>query len=150
MGGRCPNGHSNIDGSQFCAVCGVALSDRPAPAPSLPPSVTSRSTGYPPPTYTQPFANNASFATYQPTGYARTGNGAPRNGMGIAALVLGIISVITGLLGIVLGTLAVIFGSIGLGRAGRGEATNKAMAGWGLGLGIAGVVIGLIVLAAIS
>lgn len=70
--------------------------------------------------------------------------------MGIAALVLGIISVITGLLGIVLGTLAVIFGSIGIGRAGRGEATNKAMAGWGLGLGIAGVVIGLIVLASIS
>lgn len=59
--------------------------------------------------------------------------------MGVAALVLGILALLTGILGLVLGTLAIIFGAIGIGRANRGEATNKTMAGWGLGLGIAGL-----------
>lgn len=70
--------------------------------------------------------------------------------MGTAALVLGILSVLSGALGLILGTLAVIFGAVGVGRANRGEASNKAMAGWGLGLGIAGIVISLFFIAAIS
>lgn len=64
--------------------------------------------------------------------------------MGIAALVLGILSLLTGIFGLILGVLAVIFGSVGVGRANRGEATNKTMAGWGLGLGVAGILISLI------
>ena len=73
----------------------------------------------------------------------------PRNGMGIAALVLGILSLLTGVFGMILGGLAIVFGSVGLGRANRGEATNKVMAGWGLGLGIAGAVVGFFFFAAI-
>jgi len=70
--------------------------------------------------------------------------------MGIAALVLGIVGLLTGVLGIILGALAIIFGGIGIGRANRGEATNKTMSGWGLGLGIAGVVLGFIYIAALA
>lgn len=61
--------------------------------------------------------------------------------MGVAALVLGILALLTGVLGLVLGVLAIIFGAIGIGRANRREATNKTMAGWGLGLGIAGLFL---------
>lgn len=65
--------------------------------------------------------------------------------MGTAALVLGILgllfSLIVGFLGFILGVLAIIFGSVGVARANRGRASNKTMAGWGLGLGIASVAL---------
>jgi hypothetical protein len=70
--------------------------------------------------------------------------------MGIAALVLGILSLLTGVVGLILGALAVIFGGIGIGRANRGEATNKTMAGWGLGLGIAGILLSFVYFAALA
>lgn len=70
--------------------------------------------------------------------------------MGVAALVLGILALFTGVFGLILGVLAVIFGAIGIGRANRSEATNKTMAGWGLGLGIAGVVVGFLYLAMLA
>lgn len=73
-----------------------------------------------------------------------------RNGMGIASLVLGILSIFTGVFGLVLGTLAIIFGAVGIGRANRGEATNKTMSGWGLGLGIAGILVSFIYFAALA
>jgi len=56
----------------------------------------------------------------------------PRNGFGTAALVLGILAMFSPLIA---PTLAVIFGYIGLGRCKRGEATNRAMALWGIWLG---------------
>lgn len=79
-----------------------------------------------------------------------------RNGMGIAALVLGILAVIfsllTGGVGLILAILAIIFGSVGVSRANRGRASNKAASAWGLGLGIASiallVLVGLVFLAA--
>ena len=46
--------------------------------------------------------------------------------------------------GIILGILAICFGGVGLGRAGRGEATNRSAALAGLILGI--VAIALLVL----
>lgn len=96
---------------------------------------------YSPPTYGQsPYAAPAYGAPF-PFGAA------PRNGMGTAALVLGIISVVLSWTvwgGVILGALAIIFGSIGLGRAKRGEATNRSSAMAGLILGI--VAIALLVL----
>ncbi|MEV1048495.1 DUF4190 domain-containing protein [Streptomyces sp. NPDC049916] len=74
---------------------------------------------------------------------------APSNGLGTAAMVLGIISVVGFCLyglNIVLGILALIFGIIGLGRAKRGEATNRGMALAGVILGCIGMVIGSVLL----
>ena len=71
---------------------------------------------------------------------------APRNGMGIAALVLGIIGLLLSWFPFVWITaiLAIIFGAIGAKRASRGEATNRAMALWGMWLGIAAVSLWLL------
>ena len=65
------------------------------------------------------------------------GQGAPerhvpsQNGFGTAALILGIVAMFIPLIA----TLAVIFGYIGLGKSNRGEASNRAMALWGIWLG---------------
>ncbi|MCK6209980.1 hypothetical protein KZX45_05425 [Georgenia sp. EYE_87] len=77
---------------------------------------------------------------YRGTSY---GGQAPRNGMGLAALILAVISLLIawipflGLLGGLGGLIAVVLGAIGLGRAKRGEATNR-------GTAIAGIVIGVL------
>lgn len=119
---------------QFAPVSG-----QPAPygaAPAYDPA------SYSPPPYGQsPYAAPGYGAPYAPFGAA------PRNGMGTASLVLGIISVVLSWTvwgGVILGALAIIFGSIGLGRAKRGEATNRSSAMAGLILGI--VAIALLVL----
>ncbi|MFJ7074419.1 DUF4190 domain-containing protein [Streptomyces sp. NPDC098781] len=70
----------------------------------------------------------------------------PSNGMGTAGLVLGIISAVIFCLwpvAIVVGVLAVIFGAIGRAKARRGEATNPGQALAGIICGVAGVVLGL-------
>lgn len=71
---------------------------------------------------------------------------APQNGLGLAALILGIVGLVIGwcLYGIP-SILAIIFGAIGWKKANQGFATNKAMAQWGLWLGVAGTAIGLII-----
>lgn len=118
---------------QFAPVSG-----QPAPhgAPAYDPA------SYSPPPYGQsPYAAPGYGAPYAPFGPA------PRNGMGTSSLVLGIISVVLSWTvwgGVILGTLAIIFGSVGLGRAKRGEATNRSSAMAGLILGI--VAIALLVL----
>jgi hypothetical protein len=61
----------------------------------------------------------------------------PQNGFGVAAMVLGICSAVlmwccSVFATMPLGTLAIVFGGIGLGKANRGEATNKSMALTGL------------------
>ena len=71
-----------------------------------------------------------------------------KNGLGTASLVLGIIA-IPGCIAYpyffyVLAVLAIVFGSIGLSRSRRGLATNGTASGWGLGLGIAAFIIGLV------
>lgn len=75
-----------------------------------------------------------------------TGGAAPQNGMGTAALVLGIVGLAIGwcFYGIP-SILAIIFGVLGVKKANQGLATNKAMAQWGLWLGVAGTAIGLII-----
>lgn len=73
-----------------------------------------------------------------------------RNGLGVAALVLGILSlpaIFTIFLGIILGLLAVIFGLIGMGRAKRGEATNRGMAIAGVVTGAIGLVVSVVFIA---
>ena len=68
---------------------------------------------------------------------------APRNGMGLASLIVAVVSLLIawipflGLLGGLGGLIAVVLGAIGVGRANRGEATNR-------GTAIAGIVIGVL------
>jgi hypothetical protein len=102
--------------------------------------------GYPAPPYPagygQPVYGQLAYGQPYGVGYP-----APRNGLGTAGLVLGIIAVVlswTVWVGITLAILAIIFGSVGLGRAKRGEATNRGSAIAGLVLGI--VAIALLVL----
>jgi len=67
----------------------------------------------------------------------------PRNGMGSASLTLGILGLFLGWL---FSLLAIIFGGVGLGRANRGEATNRGAALWGLWLGVIGLALWVIIL----
>ncbi|MGW0884133.1 DUF4190 domain-containing protein [Streptomyces sp. NPDC002671] len=76
----------------------------------------------------------------------------PSNGMGTASLVLGILSAVGFIIwpvALVLGILSVIFGALGRGRASRGEATNPGVALAGLICGAAGIVLVLLLFAAI-
>ncbi|MFE0675174.1 DUF4190 domain-containing protein [Streptomyces sp. NPDC058867] len=74
----------------------------------------------------------------------------PSNGLGTASLVLGIISA-AGFclwpLAIVLGVLALIFGLVGRAKVRRGEATNAGQALAGAICGVAGLVLGLCMIA---
>lgn len=74
----------------------------------------------------------------------------PRNGLGVAALVLGIVGLlfaftpITFWLGAILGILGLVFGIVGMGRASKGEATNKGVAIAGLILGAIAIVVSIV------
>lgn len=74
----------------------------------------------------------------------------PRNGLGVAALVIGIVGVLIALvpfmfwLGAILGLLALIFGIIGMGKANKGEATNKGSALTGVITGALAIVISIV------
>ncbi|MET3803735.1 hypothetical protein ABIB25_000721 [Nakamurella sp. UYEF19] len=124
----------------------------PTEAPAYP-----QVTGYPPPGYPQPAPGQLGYpqGPYGQPAYGQPGYGgypAPRNGLGTAALVLGIIGVVlswTVYAGFVLGVLAICFGGVGLGRAKRGEATNRGSAMAGLVLGIIAVAL-LVVLIVIG
>ncbi|HZD73333.1 MAG TPA: DUF4190 domain-containing protein [Actinomycetota bacterium] len=67
----------------------------------------------------------------------------------MAALVLGLLGLVLTLLvlpaplGALLGLLALIFGIIGIGRVGRGEATNRGQAVTGLITGILALALGV-------
>lgn len=105
--------------------------------------------GYPAPP-AQPYGGYPGYGAYGagPAGWAP----APNNGLGTAAMVIGIISVVGFCLygvNIILGILALIFGIIGLGRAKRGEATNRGMALAGVILGSVGIVVGAAILGVI-
>lgn len=130
----------------------------PAPADVPPPPIGPNGPGHttPPPTAghygypappTQPYGGYPGYGTYgagQPA-WAPV----PSNGLGTAAMVLGIISVVGFCLyglNIILGILALVFGIIGLGRAKRGEATNRGMALAGVILGSVGIVVGAAIL----
>jgi hypothetical protein len=63
----------------------------------------------------------------------------PSNRLGTAGFVLGVLGAVfcwVPVLGFVLGVLAVVFGGLGVAAGNRGEATNRTVAAWGLGLGI--------------
>ncbi|MET9697560.1 DUF4190 domain-containing protein [Streptomyces sp. NPDC006529] len=154
-----PQGFAPIPGAQApgAPIPGAAPS-APAygyPAQPAPPAAGAGAYGYPaqpdPAGYGYPgYPGHPSQGGYPgayPGGYA-----APRNGFGITALVLGILAVVgcvTSVFAIVLGILAVVFGVLGRQRAARGEANNAGMALAGLILGIVGVVLGGLMLAAI-
>ncbi|MET9290553.1 DUF4190 domain-containing protein [Streptomyces sp. NPDC003077] len=75
---------------------------------------------------------------------------AARNGLGIAALILGIIGAVFGLIPLffwlagILGLLALIFGLVGMGRAKRGQATNKGVAITGTILGAISLILAVV------
>lgn len=74
--------------------------------------------------------------------------GAPRerSGRATAALVLGIVGVLV--FPVVCSTLAIIFGALALRDIGdRKDIAGRNMAWWGLGLGIAGLIIGIALIA---
>lgn len=110
----CANGHGVPVTAAYCSICGAAMNAPTGPAPTLPPPA------------------------YPPMGYVPRATG--NNTMGLSALICGIVSLIVCW---PLGILAVVFGIIGLNKCSRGEATNPGQAKWGIGLGIAGTVIGL-------
>ncbi|PCG86175.1 hypothetical protein CIB93_10625 [Streptomyces sp. WZ.A104] len=119
----------------------------PGPGHATPP--TAGHYGYPAPP-AQPYGGYPGHGAYGagPAGWAP----APSNGLGTAAMVLGIVSVVGFCLygiNIILGILALIFGIIGLGRAKRGEATNRGMAIAGIILGSIGMVLGSVILGVI-
>ncbi|MEU6810672.1 DUF4190 domain-containing protein [Streptomyces sp. NPDC046831] len=128
----------------------------PAPGgfgpPSQPPQQPAPGYGYPQagPGYGYPQTPPAHpvappVAYPQAPGYAMPMQ--PSNGMGTTGLVLGIIGLVCSLtlflwiFGVVLGILAIIFGAVGLGKANRGEATNKGAATGGLVCGILATVV---------
>ncbi|OIJ89568.1 DUF4190 domain-containing protein [Streptomyces colonosanans] len=104
-----------------------------------------------------PYAAPGGYGYPAPPGYAGFGWPGmpmpPRNGFGTAALALGILSVILfcvyGVVSLVLGILAVVFGVKGRKQADRGEADNRGQAQAGFVLGIVGIVLGVVVIAAI-
>jgi len=112
----CTNGHGVPVTAAYCSICGAAMNVPPTAAP------------LPPPTWNPP-----GWSTGRPPNAG--------NGLGTAALTLGILSL---LICWPTGILAVIFGAQAIGRCNRGEATNRASAQWGLGLGIAGIVLGVL------
>ena len=74
--------------------------------------------------------------------------GAPRqrSGRATASLVLGIVGVLV--FPVVCSTLAIIFGALALRDIGdREDIAGRNMAWWGLGLGIAGLIIGIALIA---
>jgi hypothetical protein len=126
-------------------------SSYPAASKTIPAYAPPTTPGYPPAPYGQP-GYGQGFAPGYPV--------QPRNGLGTAGLVCGIIAVVlcwTVYVGVILGILAICFGAVGMGRAKRGEATNRSSAMAGLILGIVAIAllilllaIGLSVLAGVS
>ncbi|MFM8828482.1 MAG: DUF4190 domain-containing protein [Actinomycetota bacterium] len=69
-----------------------------------------------------------------------------RSGRATASLVLGIVGVLV--FPVVCSTLAIIFGALALRDIGdRTDIAGRKMAWWGLGLGIAGLIIGIALIA---
>jgi hypothetical protein len=69
-----------------------------------------------------------------------------RSGRATASLVLGIVGILV--FPVVCSTLAIIFGALALRDMGdHPEVTGRRMAWWGLGLGIAGLIIGIALIA---
>lgn len=79
----------------------------------------------------------------------------PQNGMGSTALVLGIVGAATSwvpilaCLGWIACILAIVFGSIGLSKSNNRKATNRNSSIAGLTLGIAALLVGVVLIAAI-
>lgn len=141
-----PAGRAPFDDGSPTAGFGQPAPTSPA-YPSAPPTYPAAAPAYPSPGYAQ---QNFGAPGYQPghqQPYPSAVAGhpvAPRNGLGTAGLVCGIIGVVLAwnFFGVVLGILAVCFGGVGLGRAKRGEATNR-------GAALAGLILGVVALAAL-
>ena len=74
-----------------------------------------------------------------------------RNGAGTAALVIGVVSLVLAVLvlfaplALPLGLLAAILGGIGMARASRGEADNRAHAVAGLVTGVLSILLAIVI-----
>lgn len=74
------------------------------------------------------------------------GSAGRRSGRATASLVLGIVGILV--FPVVCSTLAIIFGALALRDMGTDPAVSgRRMAWWGLGLGVAGLVVGLALIA---
>ncbi|MEU9116006.1 DUF4190 domain-containing protein [Streptomyces sp. NPDC048483] len=87
---------------------------------------------------------------YQPAPMGAPAPQVARNGLGVAALVLGIIGTLSGIpmflfwLAGPLGVLSLIFGLVGMGRAKKGQATNKGVAVTGTILGVLAIILAIV------
>lgn len=118
-------------------------------APSGPPPGYGAPQG--PPAYGAPAYGAPAFGQ-APGGFGGPG-GSPKNGFGIAALVLGILAVLTSftvVVGVLLGLLAIVFGVLGRGKVKKGLADNGGLALTGLLLGVLGLVISIVIAAAVG
>ena len=109
----------------------------------------------PPPGYGTPPAGQPAYGQQPPPFGAPGGFGgqSPKNGLGIAALVLGILSIVTCFTvvgGILFGLLAIVLGFLGRGKVKKGLADNGGMAMTGLVLGIVGLVLSIVIAAAVG
>lgn len=82
-----------------------------------------------------------------PPPHDATPAGAPRrSGRATASVVLGIVGILV--FPVVCSTLAIIFGALALRDIGdRTDITGRKLAWWGVGLGIAGLIIGIALIA---
>jgi len=91
---------------------------------------------------TQPTGEYAAPPSWEPPRRLRNGAGTSALVLGVLALVLAIL-VLTSPVAAILGIIAIVLGIVGIGRAERGEATNRGSA-------IAGLITGLLALALVA
>ena len=135
----------SLDGAPYRQPDGPPVSSQPSSQPYSEPS----GQGYGSQPYGQPYDQGYGQQPYGTQPYGAQG-GRRRNGLGIAAVVLGVLALLTGLflIGGLLGLVAIVLGFLGRGRVKRGEADNGGMALAGIVLGVLGIVLAGLALAA--
>jgi len=153
---KCPScGAKRQPGMSFCSGCGATLTPASGQtkqaSPVSQPAAVAPASPRPPSPVPPPAPQSPRPAVYQQqypqpgmTVVQQTMLGPSNNGLCVAAMVIGIIAVVflwLPFFGIVLGLLATIFGAVGIPLS-----SKKGQAG--KGMGIAGLILGIIALAA--
>ena len=139
----------SLDGAPYRQPDGRPASSQPYSEPSGQGYGQPSGQGYGSQPSGQPYDQGYGQQPYGTQPYGAQG-GRRRNGLGIAALVLGVLALLTGLvvIGGLLGLVAIVLGFLGRGRVKRGEADNGGMALAGIVLGVLGIVLAGLALAA--